>query len=212
MGAARASDRACGGWRGRGRTPRCGFCSATATPAADVAAHVRAAAEVCAALRDDLWRRSTAKSRRQWPSMSAERRSGRHGWPLPLRHAGAGDHSAAQTYSPAGYPIRGQRHSQRLAGRDASTRRDGGSYDTAIHALTSTPECIRDSRRAGPDRQPVAGEPVSRLRQRRAPAGHRKSRCDGARRSAGPAIVDERRSRSHFRPIHLRNRERRWVI
>ena len=107
--------------------------------------------------------RSTAKSRPRSPSTSAGRRSVRHGWRRPYRYNGHGrSFGGRRADSAPRYPIRGQRHSQRLAVRYALDRGTiANSYDTAIHALTSAPDVAFEiPGDLGPNRPPVVDEPV----------------------------------------------------
>ena len=152
------------GWRGSGADAAMRFLQSHCDTAADVTAQVRSAAEVCAALRDNLWRSVDGKVATTI-AIDERRAAERPAW-LAAAHtvtAGAEDHSVAadvilrQVIPYVDNDIR----NDWLAAMHATAATIASSYDTAIHAMTSAPEVAFEiPGELGPNRQPVAGEPV----------------------------------------------------
>ncbi|HZC89900.1 MAG TPA: hypothetical protein VE400_04395 [Mycobacterium sp.] len=150
-------------WRGPGADSAARFLQRHCDAAATVVAHVRAAAEGCAALRDDVWQSVDGKV--ATAIAVDERRLGeRPAW-LAAAHtvtAGAGDRSAAeelirQHVTPyVDNDIRGDW----LTAMHTAEASVTASYDAAIHALTSAPEaCFDVPGDLGPTWQPVFDDP-----------------------------------------------------
>ncbi|BBX48282.1 hypothetical protein GCM10009641_06730 [Mycobacterium cookii] len=152
------------GWRGSGADAAAGFVQRHCDVAADVAAHVRSAAEGCAALRDNLWQLVDGKVATT-VAIDDRRAAQRPAW-LSAAHTvvtGEGDRSVAddlirqQVIPYVDDDIR----NDWLAAMHSTTASIARSYDTAIHALTSTPEVAFEiPGELGPKRQPTSGEPV----------------------------------------------------
>ena len=149
-------------WRGSGAEAATRFLQRHCDAAAEVAAHVRAAAEHCATLRDDLWQAVDGKVA-STVAIDERRAAERSTW-LSAAHAvtqGTGDRSAAEVIV----------HQQLIPYVDNDIRNDwlaamssanasmAASYDTAIHALASTPEVGFDiPGDLGPRWQPEFGD------------------------------------------------------
>jgi len=150
-------------WRGFGADSATRFLQRHCDAAAQVAAHVRAAAEDCAALRDNVWQSVDGKV--ATAIAIDERRLGERSAWLAAAHtvtAGAGDRSAAeelvrQHVTPyVDNDIRGDW----VTAMRSTAASVAASYDEAIHALTSAPEvCFEIPGDLGPTWQPVFDEP-----------------------------------------------------
>jgi hypothetical protein len=151
-------------WRGLGADSATRFLQRHSDAAAQVAARVRAAAQSCAALRDEVWQSVDGKV----GSTVAidERRLGERSVWLAAAHAvttGTGDRSAAedlvrQQVNPY---VDNDIRIDWLAAMRATTASVTESYDAAIHALSYAPEaCFEVPGDLGPTWQPAAEEPV----------------------------------------------------
>jgi hypothetical protein len=152
-------------WGGPGADSATRFLQRHCDAAAEVAAHVRAAADGCAALRDNLWQSVDGKVATA-VAIDERRLAERSAW-LAAAHtvtAGVGDRSAAeelvrQQITP--YVDNDIRADWLNAMRSAAAS-VAASYDAAIHALTSVPEvCFEVPGDLGPSWQPVFDEPLS---------------------------------------------------
>jgi len=146
-------------WTGRGADSARRFLQRHCDAAAEVATHVRAAAEGYAALRDKLWQLIDGKAAAV-VAIDDRRPEERPAW-LAAAHAvmaGSGDRRAAeelvrQHVTP--YVDNDIRADWLTAMRSTEASVDG-SYDAAIDALTSTPEvCFEIPGELGPNWQPV---------------------------------------------------------
>ena len=151
-------------WRGPGADSAARFLRRHSDAAAEVAAHVRAAAEGCAALRDNVWQAVDGKVA-STTAIDERRLTERSAW-LTAAHTvttGTGDRSAAeellrkQVMPYVDNDIR----TDWLTAMRSATASVAESYDAAIHALTSTPEvCFEVPGELGPSWQPVLEEPL----------------------------------------------------
>jgi hypothetical protein len=150
-------------WRGLGADSATRFLQRHSDAAAQVAAHVRAAAQSCAALRDDLWQSVDGKVA-SVIAIDERRLAQRPAW-LAAAHTvttGAGDRSAAedlvrQQVDPY---VDNDIRIDWLAAMRATTASVAGSYDAAIHALSYPPEAgFEVPGDLGPSWQPPAEEP-----------------------------------------------------
>ena len=128
-------------WRGSGAESATRFLQRHCDVAAQVAAHVRAAAEHCAALRDDVWQSVDGKVATA-VAIDERRAAERAAWLAAANAvtAGSGDRPAAEVVV----------HQQLIPYVDNDIRNDwlaamssadasvAASYDTAIHALSAT--------------------------------------------------------------------------
>jgi hypothetical protein len=151
-------------WTGSGAAWATRFLQRHCDAAAEVAAHVRAAAEGYAALRDNLWRMVDGKAAAAI-AIDDRRLAERSAW-LAAAHtvtAGAGDRSAAeelvrQQVTPY---VDNDIRVDWLAAMHSSATSITASYDAAIEALTSAPEVrFEIPGELGPSWQPVFDEPV----------------------------------------------------
>ena len=149
-------------WRGSGAESAARFLQHHCDTAAELAGHVRAAAEQCARLRDDVWQAVDGKVATT-VAIDERRAAERSTW-LSAAHAltaGSGDRSAAELVV----------HQQVLPYVDNDIRNDwlaaissanasvAASYDTAIHALASAHDaCFDIPGDLGPSWQPAFGE------------------------------------------------------
>jgi hypothetical protein len=166
-------------WRGSGAESATRFLQRHCDVAAEVATHVRAAAEHCATLRDDVWQSVDGKVATT-VAIDERRAAERSAW-LAAAHAvtaGSGDRSAAEVVV----------HRQLIPYVDNDIRNDwlaamssanasvAASYDTAIHALSSTGDVCFDipgdlgpswkaafDERSGVDAMPAVSLPASPL-------------------------------------------------
>jgi hypothetical protein len=151
-------------WRGPGADSAARFLRRHSDAAAEVAAHVRAAAEGCAALRDNVWQAVDGKVA-STTAIDERRLAERSAW-LTAAHTvttGTGDRLAAeellrkQVMPYVDNDIR----TDWLTAMRSATASVAESYDAAIHALTSTPEvCFEVPGELGPSWQPVLEEPL----------------------------------------------------
>jgi hypothetical protein len=147
-------------WRGPGAEAAMQFLRRHTDTAAEVAAQVRAAAEGCATLRDNVWQSVDGKVAGT-TAIDERRLAQRSAW-LSAAHTvttGVGDRSAAedlvrqQVIPYVDNDIR----IDWLAVMRSTTASVAASYDAAIRALTSTPEaCFEVPAELGPSWQPVA--------------------------------------------------------
>ncbi len=152
-------------WGGPGADSATRFLQRHCDAAAEVAAHVRAAAEGCAALRDNLWQSVDGKVATA-VAIDERRVAERSAW-LAAAHtvtAGVGDRSAAeelvrQQITPY---VDNDIRADWLNAMRSTAASVAASYDAAIHALTSVPEaCFEVPGDLGPSWQPVFDEPLS---------------------------------------------------
>jgi hypothetical protein len=130
-------------WRGSGADTAMRFLQRHCDVAAELAAHVGAAAEHYAALRDDVWRSVDGKVANA-VAIDERRTAERSSW-LAACHsvtAGTGDRSTAeevirQQVKPY---VDNEIRNDWLAAMGAGSASVAASYDKAIHALTSTSE------------------------------------------------------------------------
>ncbi len=149
-------------WRGSGAGSATRFLQRHCDVAAEVATHVRAAAEHCAALRDDVWQSVEGKVATT-VAIDQRRAAERPTW-LAAAHAvtaGSGDRSAAEAV------VRQQLipyvdndiRNDWLAAMSSANASVAASYDTAIHALSSTAEvCFEIPGDLGPSWKPASDE------------------------------------------------------
>jgi hypothetical protein len=128
-------------WRGSGAESATRFLQRHCDVAAEVAAHVRAAAEHCAALRDDVWQSVDGKVATT-VAIDERRAAERSTW-LAAAHAvtaGPGDRSAAEVvvHQQLIPYVDNDIRNDWLAAMSSSNASVAASYDTAIHALSST--------------------------------------------------------------------------
>ncbi len=149
-------------WRGSGAEAATRFLQRHCDVAAEVAAHVRAAAEHCATLRDDLWQAVDGKVATT-VAIDERRAAERSTW-LSAAHAvtqGSGDRSAAEVivHQQLIPYVDNDIRNDWLAAMSAANASMAASYDTAIHALASTPEVGFDiPGDLGPRWQPEFGD------------------------------------------------------
>jgi len=189
-------------WRGPGADSAARFLRSHSDAAAEVAAHVRAAAEQCAALRDDVWQ---AVDGRVATTIAIDERrlAERPAW-LTAAHTvttGTGDRSAAeellrkQVMPYVDNDIR----TDWLTAMRSATASVAESYDAAIHALTSTPEvCFEVPGELGPSWQPVLEEPL-----RPTPAAPPVPTVPAAAPAPPPSITEAPQPLSMGRPDEL---------
>ena len=130
-------------WRGSGAEAATRFLQRHCDVAAEVAAHVRAAAEHCATLRDDLWQAVDGKVATT-VAIDERRAAERSSW-LTAAHTvtqGSGDRSAAEVivHQQLIPYVDNDIRNDWLAAMSAANASMAASYDTVIHALASTPE------------------------------------------------------------------------
>jgi hypothetical protein len=152
------------GWRGSGADSAMRFLQRHCDTAAAVAAHVRSAAEGCAALRDNLWQSIDGKVA-STIAIDERRASERSAW-LAAAHTvttGAGDRSVADElirHQVMPYVDNDIRNDW-LSAVHSTAASIATSYDAAIHALTSAPEVgFEIPGDFGPSWRPVFDEPV----------------------------------------------------
>ena len=106
--------------RGPGRAAEAalGFLQRHCDAANTVATEIRAAAQRCESLRDNLWYLVDVKVATAIAIDDRTRRSGRRGWPPRPRSRG-GDRQRPMRWCAAGNALRGQRYSRRMADCDA---------------------------------------------------------------------------------------------
>ena len=189
-------------WRGRGADSAARFLQHHCDVAAEVAAHVRAAAEHYGALRDDIWKAVDAKVATA-VAIDERRAAQRSDWLTAAQFgtAGTGDRSTAeevirQQITPY---VDNDIRNDWLAAMGSGAASVAASYDAAIHALASTSEVRFDipgdwgpSLAAGARAASGCG-----VNTRNGPA--RRRRADCARGGAGTTTVDKSKSRSTFR-------------
>jgi hypothetical protein len=149
-------------WRGSGAESATRFLQRHCDLAAEVAAHVRAAAEHCATLRDDVWQSVDGKVATT-VAIDERRAAERSTW-LAAAHAvtaGAGDRSAAEVvvHREVIPYVDNDIRNDWLAAMSSANASVAASYDTAIHALASTREvCFGIPGDLGPSWTPAFGE------------------------------------------------------
>jgi hypothetical protein len=152
-------------WGGPGADSATRFLQRHCDAAAEVAAHVRAAAEGCAALRDSLWQSVDGKVATA-VAIDERRPAERSAWLAAAQTvtAGVGDRSAAeelvrQQITPY---VDNDIRADWLNAMRSTAASVSASYDAAIHALTSVPEvCFEVPGDLGPSWQPAFDEPLS---------------------------------------------------
>jgi hypothetical protein len=152
-------------WGGPGADSATRFLQRHCDAAAELAAHVRAAAEGCAALRDNLWQSVDGKVATV-VAIDERRLAQRSAWLAAAQTvtAGVGDRSAAeelvrQQITPY---VDNDIRADWLNAMRSTAASVAASYDAAIHALTSVPEvCFEVPGDLGPSWQPVFDEPLS---------------------------------------------------
>jgi hypothetical protein len=150
-------------WSGSGADSAARFLQRHCDVAAEVAAHLRAAADGCATLRDNLWEIVDGKA--ATAIAIDDRRLGEQSAWLAAAHTvmtGAGDRVAAeqlihrQVNPYVDNDIRGDW----LTGMRSAAASVAASYDVTIRALTSTPEvCFEIPGELGPSWQSASVEP-----------------------------------------------------
>jgi hypothetical protein len=152
-------------WGGPGADSATRFLQRHCDAAAELAAHVRAAAEGCAALRDNLWQSVDGKVATA-VAIDERRLAQRSAWLAAAQTvtAGVGDRSAAeelvrQQITPY---VDNDIRADWLNAMRSTAASVSASYDAAIHALTSVPEvCFEVPGDLGPSWQPAFDEPLS---------------------------------------------------
>jgi hypothetical protein len=134
-------------WRGSGAESAARFLQRHCDVAAEVAAHVRAAAEHCATLRDDVWHSVDGKVATT-VAIDERRAAERSAW-LAAAHtvtAGSGERSAAEViiHQQVIPYVDNDIRNDWLAAMSSANASVVGSYDTAIHALASTRDVCFD--------------------------------------------------------------------
>ncbi len=126
-------------WRGSGAEAAALFLQRHCDAAQEVAAHVRAAAEQCATLRDDVWQAIDGKVA---TTVAIDERSAaeRSTWLAAAQAVTAGDRSAAEVviHRQVMPFVDNDIRNDWLAAMSAANASVAASYDTAIHALAST--------------------------------------------------------------------------
>jgi hypothetical protein len=166
-------------WRGSGAESATRFLQRHCDVAAEVATHVRAAAEHCATLRDDVWQSVDGKVATT-VAIDERRAAERSTW-LAAAHAvtaGSGDRSAAEVvvHRQLIPYVDNDIRNDWLAAMSSSNASVAASYDTAIHALSSTGDVCFDipadlgpswkpafDERSGVDATPAVSLPASPL-------------------------------------------------
>jgi hypothetical protein len=149
-------------WRGSGAESATRFLQRHCDAAAEVAAHVRAAAEHCAILRDDVWQAVDGKVATT-VAIDERRAAERSTW-LSAAHAvtaGPGDRSAAEVvvHQQVMPYVDNDIRNDWLAAMSSANASVAASYDTAIHALASARDVGFDiPGDLGPRGQPEVGE------------------------------------------------------
>ncbi len=152
-------------WRGPGADSAAQFLRRHSDAAAEVAAHVGAAAGDYAALRDDVWQAVDGKVAATI-AIDERRLAERSAW-LAAAHTvatGVGDRSDAgelvrREITPF---VDNDIRTDWLGAMRSATASVAACYDAAIHALTSTPEvCFEVPGELGPSWQPAVDEPAS---------------------------------------------------
>jgi hypothetical protein len=151
-------------WSGPGADSATRFLQRHCDAATAVAAHVRAAAEGCAALRDNLWEMVDGKAATAI-AIDDRRLGERSAW-LAAAHTvmnGAGDRSAAeelvrQQVNPY---VDNDIRTDWVTAMRSTTASVAASYGVIIHALTSAPEVYFEiPGELGPSWQPVSDQPL----------------------------------------------------
>jgi hypothetical protein len=149
-------------WRGSGAEAATRFLQRHCDVAAEVAAHVRAAAEHCAILRDDLWQSVDGKVATA-VAIDERRAAERPTWLSAANAvtAGSGDRSAAEVvvHQQVIPYVDNDIRNDWLAAMSSANASVAASYDTAIHALASTRDiCFDIPGDLGPSWQPAYDE------------------------------------------------------
>ncbi len=164
-------------WRGSGAESATRFLQRHCDVAAEVAAHVRAAAEQCATLRDDVWQSVDGKVATT-VAIDERRAAERSTWLAAANAvmAGSGDRSAAEVvvHREVIPYVDNDIRNDWLAAMSSANASVAGSYDTAIHALASTRDVCFDipgdlapswtaasDERSGVDAAPAVSLPAS---------------------------------------------------
>ena len=149
-------------WRGSGAESATRFLQRHCDVAAEVAAHVRAAAEHCATLRDDVWQSVDGKVATT-VAIDERRAAERSTW-LAAAHAvtaGSGDRSAAEVvvHREVIPYVDNDIRNDWLAAMSSANASVAACYDTAIHALASTRDvCFDIPGDLGPSWKPAFDE------------------------------------------------------
>ncbi|MDT5020734.1 MAG: hypothetical protein QOI33_1258 [Mycobacterium sp.] len=149
-------------WRGSGAESAARFLQQHCDAAAEVAAHVRAAAGQCATLRDDVWQAVDGKVATT-VAIDERRAAERSTW-LGAAHAftaGSGDRSAAELviHQHVMPYVDNDIRNDWLAAMSSANASVAASYDTAIHTLASARDvCFDIPGDLGPSWQPASGE------------------------------------------------------
>jgi hypothetical protein len=164
-------------WRGSGAESATRFLQRHCDVAAEVAARVRAAAEHCATLRDDVWQSVDGKVATT-VAIDERRAAERSTW-LAAAHAvtaGSADRSAAEVvvHREVIPYVDNDIRNDWLAAMSSANASVAASYDTAIHALASTRDVYFDipddlgpswkpafDERSGVDAAPAVSLPAS---------------------------------------------------
>jgi hypothetical protein len=154
-----------GAWRGPGADSVARFLQCHCDAATAVAAHVRAAAEGCAALRDNLWEMVDRKVATAI-AIDDRRLGERSAW-LAAAHTvttGAGDRSAAEALvrQQVNPYVDNDIRTEWVTAMRSSVASVDASYDVAIRALTSAPEVSFEvPGELGPSWRSVSDAPLS---------------------------------------------------
>lgn len=152
-------------WRGSGAESAARFLERHCDVAEEVTARVRAAAEHCATLRDDVWQAVDGKVA---TTVAIDERSAaeRSTWLAAAQAVTAGDRSAAEVIVHRHVMpfVDNDIRNDWLAAMSSANASIAASYDAAIHALASTAEVRFDipgdlSPQWHPDEQPVPAAP-----------------------------------------------------
>jgi hypothetical protein len=159
-------------WRGAGAESAARFLQRHCDAAEEVAAHVRAAAEQCATLRDDVWQAIDGKVATT-VAIDERRAAERSTWLAAAQvvSAGVGERSTAElvVHREVMPFVDNDIRNDWLAAMSAANASVAASYDDAIHALASTRDVRFDipgdlGPRWQPDERPVpAATPVTPL-------------------------------------------------
>ena len=157
-------------WRGAGAESAARFLQRHCDAAEEVAAHVRAAAEKCAVLRDDVWQAVDGKVATT-VAIDERRAAQRSTWLAAARAVTAGDRSASEVivHRQVMPFVDNDIRNDWLAAMSSANASIAACYDDAIHALASTRDVRFDlpgdlGPRWQPDERPAsAGGPVMSL-------------------------------------------------
>ena len=146
-------------WRGSGAEMAGRFLQRHCDVAAEVAAHVRAAAEHCTTLRDDVWQSVDGKAA---TAVAIDERSAaqRSSWLAAAQAVAAGSSEAEAVIRQRVMPyVDNDIRNDWLAAMSSANASVAAAYDTAIHALVSTRDvCFDLPGDLGPSWQPAFEE------------------------------------------------------